>query len=523
MISPALPSLFALRRASSRVLSAWRAFCLAAHGAIAGAVDLGKLIATANSGQGPIPWFESASALNPGYGPRGESNGAFSLKSICLAAPRHQPTPIAMPSRLLPSFLTASIIMLGLDARAAAASEPAPAVAPVLLAPGQPEAWRMVWNDEFEYPDAELDAKWQSQNGPSNHILSSRWRENAVVRDGTLRLLNRKEKRGGQEWTSGNIWTKRQFQYGYFEARYRYAAAEGTNNSFWLMTTQPGEPAQGKRFEIDINEGHYPNEINTNIHNWSDITVVNGRKTHPTASKSFAFGVRPDVTVQLEIPVRAHRLRLTSTHATHFHIRELRAYGVNPAGYPDALSPTADTDRPGLVNHARDPRVRIEVSGFHKDGPDTRENLADGNPDTSWVSQAAAEKSIEITFPGERVLGCVQFINGWSAQGNWKDMMDNYRLEYHDGQKWVEMAAFDIREGVHNFARDFQVYGLEWTPSELVFYFNGREIRREKNEFAHSPAPVWLSLAIIAWAGRITDSIDGTQMEVDYVRVFERR
>jgi hypothetical protein len=36
-------------------------------------------------------------------------------------------------------------------------------------------------------------------------------------------------------------------------------------------------------------------------------------------------------------------------------------------------------------------------------------------------------------------------------------------------------------------------------------------------------APIWLSLAIIPWAGKVTDSIHGTFMEVDYVRVYQRK
>ncbi len=420
------------------------------------------------------------------------------------------------------AYVAAAVLLLALTACTRPVVKESPRPGPLL--PSSPAKWDLVWQDEFDYPDAQLDARWVSQNGPSTHILSSRWRENAVVQDGTLRLVNRKEQRGGQQWTSGNIWTKERFQYGYFEARYRYAAAEGTNNSFWLMTNTPGEPERGKRFELDINEGHYPNEINTNIHNWSDITVLpNGKKTHPSASKSFSFGVRPDVTVQLEIPVRARRVRITSQHAAHIHLGEVRIYNVNPAGYPDALSPSADTDKPGLVNFARDPATQIAVSGFYKDGPDNRARLIDGNIQQRWTSQVTGEKSVEFTFPDERLIGCVQFLNGWSDKDNWKGLLDNYRVEYHDGQKWIEMAAFDIHEGQYNFARDFQTYGLEWTPTELIFYFNGKEIRREKNEFSHSPSPVWLSLAIIPWGGKITDAIDGTQMEVDYVRVYQRR
>ena len=393
--------------------------------------------------------------------------------------------------------------------------------APSIL-PGGPEKWKLQWSDEFDYADAKLDEQWISQNSASTHILSSRWRENAVVKDGTLKLINRKEKRGGNDWTSGNIWTKRHFQYGYFECRYRYAAAEGTNNSFWLMT-QGKVPAGKKAFEIDINEGHFPNEVNTNIHNWSDIKVVNGKKTHPSSSKSFSFGVRPDVSIQLEIPVKTRRVRLISNNGSHFHIGEFRIYNVNPAGYPQALSKTADKDKPSLVNFAREKGTRISASGSHKPGSNTAPLLVDGDITKRWVTNIDGVKSVKFTLAGERQIGCVQFVQGWPDKGSWRGMMDNYRIEYHNGSKWVAMAQFDINQGNYNFARDYQTYGLEWSEKELIFYFNGKEIRREKNAFCHSPAPIWLSLAIIPWGGKITDAIHGTAMEVDYVRVYQRK
>ncbi len=207
------------------------------------------------------------------------------------------------------------------------------------LLPGGADGWRMVWNDEFEQPDAELDVAWESQNGPSGHILSSRWRENAVVTNGLLRLVARKEQRGGQEWTAGSLWTRRMYQYGYFECRYRYAGAEGLNNSFWLMPTGTNKITKGKFFEIDVNEGHYPNKIANNIHNHTDKIVVNGRKTHPSSSRTFSFGARPDVTIQLELPVTTRKLRFRSTHGAQFHLGEFRIYNVHPSGYPAALSP----------------------------------------------------------------------------------------------------------------------------------------------------------------------------------------
>ena len=258
------------------------------------------------------------------------------------------------------------LLALALSLAQSEAQVVSPTVAVKSALPGGAGKWELVWSDEFDKPDSEWDVAWQSQNGPSGHILCSRWRENAVVTNGFLRLLAKKEKRGGQDWTAGSIWTRQMFQYGYFECRYRYGAAEGLNNSFWLMPTGTNKVAKGKFFEIDVNEGHYPNKVANNIHNHSDSTVVNGKRTHPSASRSFTY----------------------------------------------------------------------------------------------------------------------------------KDQ---------------------------GFARDFQVHGLEWNEREMVFYLNGKEVRRVKNEFCYSPASVWLSLAIIPWAGEITDTIDGTAMEVDYVRIYQKK
>jgi beta-glucanase (GH16 family) len=380
-----------------------------------------------------------------------------------------------------------------------------------------------MWSDEFNGSNAELDKEWISQNAPSTHILCSRWRENALVSDGTLKLVNRKEKRGGQEWTSGNLWTKQKFLYGYFECRYRYAAAEGTNNSFWIMTM--GEkPKAGKCFEIDINEGHYPNSINTNIHNWTDTLMVNGRKTHPSASKGFQFGAQPDHSITLELPVTTKKVRFVSNNKAQVHLGEFRIYNVNAAGYPQPLSTSADKDKPGLENFVRQASTQIKVSGFYTPtDTSTVKNLKDGDIKSRWTSQKEGEKWVEFEFPKERTIGCIQFLNGWNDKGEWKSLINDFKVQYHNGTDWTDIMVFDPNQGACNFARDFHTYGLEWTEKELVFYFDGKELRRSKNEFCLSPAPVWLSLAIIPWAGRITDAINGTQMEVDYVRIYQRK
>jgi beta-glucanase (GH16 family) len=391
------------------------------------------------------------------------------------------------------------------------------------ILPGGAGNWKLSWFDEFDYPDAQLEQKWISQNGPSWHTLCSRWRENVVVNDGTLKLINKKESRGGQEWTSGNIWTKTKFQYGYFECRYKYAAATGTNNSFWIMTTGTN-PTVGKKFEIDINEGHYSSEIATNVHNWTDVTTdpATGKSTHPSSSKSFSFSTaKPDITIQLETPVTTKRVRFSSTYAAHFHIQEFRIYNVNAAGYPSALSPTADYDVAGLVNFVRDPLTKISASGVYGVGYEVP-NVADGGLVIHWVSQVSGQKWLEFEFASAKTIGCLQFVNGWLSSGTWNAVITNYKVQYHNGTDWVDIAIYDATLTGMNLGKEFHTYGLQWSKDSLIYYFDGKPLRKLKNEFCLSPAPVYLSEAIIPWAGEVTDAINGTQMEVDYVRIYER-
>ena len=382
--------------------------------------------------------------------------------------------------------------------------------------------WQLVWSDDFDYPNTQLDARWNSQNGPNTHILCSRWRENAVVENGILHLNNKKENRGGQAWTSASIWTKETFQYGRFECRYKYATAAATNNSFWIMTTG-NNPTVGKKFEIDVNEGHYPSEMATNIHNWTDMTTdpVTGNSTHPSSSKSFSFSsAKPDISIQLEIPVTTKRIRFSSNYGAHFHIQEFRIYNVNKTGYPSVLSSTADQDVAGLVNFARDPQTKITASGVYGTGYEVQ-NVADGGLTKHWVSQVSGEKWLEFEFNTNKTIGCLQFVNGWLNNNDWNAVISDYKVQYFNGTVWVDIANYDATLSGMNLGKEYHTYALEWSKDSLLYSFDGKVMRRIKNEFCHSPAPVYLSEAIISWAGEVTDAIDGTSMDVDWVKVYQ--
>ncbi|MDR1061105.1 MAG: family 16 glycosylhydrolase [Clostridiales bacterium] len=134
--------------------------------------------------------------------------------------------------------------------------------AAVWAGPPASASWELAFQDEFF--GSSLDwGVWNSQDSYSPHILSSRHPENAVVGDGLLRLTTKYEDRGlGAQWTSAHLYTGENFEqaYGYWEARYRYAASAGLNQSFWMST------GEGGGFELDINEGHYPNALNMSLH-----------------------------------------------------------------------------------------------------------------------------------------------------------------------------------------------------------------------------------------------------------------
>ena len=390
--------------------------------------------------------------------------------------------------------------------------------------------WKLVWQDEFAYDNPELEGNWISQNGETFNqwVLCSRWRENALVHDGILELFARKENRAGQDWTCGNIWTKETFGYGYFECRYKYAGATGTNNSFWLWPMN-GVPPGGSKFEVDINEGHYPNEVNTNIHNRSDTWVENGVTKHATDPKAFTFGSKPVYEAyshKLDAPITTKKIRFSSTHGAHFHIREFRIYAPNSKGYPqNVLSETADTDISSLINHARAPGTTITASGeYETDNQDTSpKNVADGKVKTSsWIAQAEGEKWLEFEWTEDKTVGAIQFVNGWLSGTTWKALITNYKIQYYDGIDWVDIVDFDSVNGV-DFSEEYHTYGLVWSPTRHDFYFDGELFRSVPHTDNHSKTNILLSLAILknGIGGAVTDAIDGTSMKIDYVRYYQ--
>lgn len=235
----------------------------------------------------------------------------------------------------------------------------------LVLAPNPPPGgdWQLVFEDRFDKPALD-ESVWTIDNSVRVRNRLGRWRENVEVRDGHLRLLNKVESRDGCIWSSGNLMTKAEWQYGYFEASCRYARSVGINNAFWGFSRQTDNPM----VELNPNEGWYPDIVNA-----------------------------------------------------HFYI-----------------------------HHKKDGKIKALTNGTQ-------------------------EGSL---------------------------------LGYRTGE---------------NLADDFHVLGMEWNEKELIFYFDGREIRRLPNIDAHRPIAVWFSTYVADWCGgKATRSVDGTFMEIDWVRVWQK-
>ncbi|MCB1278203.1 kappa-carrageenase [Prosthecobacter sp.] len=121
------------------------------------------------------------------------------------------------------------------------------------------------------------------------------------------------------------------------------------------------------------------------------------------------------------------------------------------------------------------------------------------------------------------------------------DMNLHLRLADKDGNvKWVRpgtdpalcksawTAPWDPR-------KDFHVYGCDVTPESIVWYIDGKEVARKPNQYWHLPMNLTLSLGLrhphIGWVGQdmkpqpqaATAEGFPTSMEVDYIRVWERK
>lgn len=102
----------------------------------------------------------------------------------------------------------------------------------------QPEGYTLVWSDEFDGKSVDTD-KWMFRQ--DSVFNSTQKDENVSVRDGKLIIALKAEKAGKKNYTGGGVISKREFLYGYYEARFKLPATRGWHTSFWMSSTGTDE------------------------------------------------------------------------------------------------------------------------------------------------------------------------------------------------------------------------------------------------------------------------------------------
>jgi beta-glucanase (GH16 family) len=126
----------------------------------------------------------------------------------------------------------------------------------------------LVWSDEFDTPGAPDPAKWGYDLGAggwgNNEVQYYTNRlENAVVSNGTLKIILNKENYSGSAYTSARILSKNKFsfKYGKVEARAKLPAGGGTWPAIWMLGNNISTVSWPACGDIDIME-HVGNQLN---------------------------------------------------------------------------------------------------------------------------------------------------------------------------------------------------------------------------------------------------------------------
>ncbi|GGM23583.1 hypothetical protein GCM10011351_06710 [Paraliobacillus quinghaiensis] len=124
------------------------------------------------------------------------------------------------------------------------------------------DKWQLIWHDEFE--GKLLDhSKWLTEDwaAEKNNELQYYSPENVKVENGFLKLISKKEKFKGRDYTSAAVHTKDKFDflYGKVEMRAKLPDGQGIFPAFWMLTNKENIWLP----EIDIMEmlGHRPQEV----------------------------------------------------------------------------------------------------------------------------------------------------------------------------------------------------------------------------------------------------------------------
>ena len=199
-----------------------------------------------------------------------------------------------------------ALCFLGVSTLYSCSGQPKPTPSPVVVTipPLVDKAWDFettpTWADEFDYAGAPNPKLWDYDiggTGCGNNELQyyTNSTNNALVKDGKLSIIARKESLGGKDYTSTRLVSRQKgdFLYGRFEIKAKLPKGLGTWPAIWMLPTDwayGGWPNSG---EIDIMEhvGYDQNTVHFTIHTEAYYFKINTQKSStrliPDASTAF--------------------------------------------------------------------------------------------------------------------------------------------------------------------------------------------------------------------------------------------
>ena len=155
------------------------------------------------------------------------------------------------------------------------------------LSVAQPKGKKLVWEEQFNAKELDLN-NWNVELGDGcpncgwgNNERQLYTNENQKLKNGFLVITAKKE---DEKYTSSRITTKgkKEFQYGYFEARAKLPVGAGIWPAFWMLGANIDTVGWPKCGEIDILEyvGKEPHTVFTSLHTQdSHGNTINTKKT----------------------------------------------------------------------------------------------------------------------------------------------------------------------------------------------------------------------------------------------------
>jgi beta-glucanase (GH16 family) len=142
----------------------------------------------------------------------------------------------------------------------------------------QHKGFKLVWSDEFNYYGLPDSAKWDfetkgNETGWGNNekqFYTHRLTSNAIVKDGFLHIIARKEDKGNKNYTSARLSTSEKFNftYGRVDVKAKLPSGTGTWPAIWMLGQSRKTTKWPDCGEIDIMEhvGYEKDSIHGTVH-----------------------------------------------------------------------------------------------------------------------------------------------------------------------------------------------------------------------------------------------------------------